>query len=150
MINQKSAKIVTGLAPVTPSSTVPAYVSLLNYRKLTAVISVKNGATVTGSDITLKQAKDALGTGEKALAFTTVWANTDTGASDTLVETAVTLNTFTTATTDNKSLLYVIEVDVTALDLDNGFSFVRVGTGNAINTVLGVTYIQHESPYQTG
>lgn len=146
----ESSKIVTGLAPITPSSSTPDYVSLKGYRKLTAIIVVDNGATVTGSAITLKQATDVgnSASDEKALAFTKVWANTDTGASDTLVETAVSNNTFTTATTDNKNLLYVIEVDENDLDVAGGFDCVRVGTANATNTVLSVVYILHGAKFQ--
>lgn len=142
------AKVVQGLAPTTPSTSTPDYVSLKNYRRLTAIISVDNGNTVTGSAITLKQATAVAGTAEKALAFGTVYANEDTGASDALVATAVTSDTFTTDTTNAKNLLYVIEVDASTLDLANGFDCVRVGTGDAANTVLGVTYILHGARQQ--
>src|SRR5262245_22698468 len=65
------------------------WVCLKNYRKCGIVIQVLNGTSVTGSVITLKQASAVAGTGEKALAFTKMLANTDCAASDTLVETAV-------------------------------------------------------------
>lgn len=137
----EQSKIVTGLAPITPSTSTPDYVSMKNYNRLTAIIIVDNGATVTGSAITLKQATAVAATGEKALSFSTVYANTDTGASDALVSTAVTSDTFTTDTTNAKNLLYVIEVDENDLDLANGFDCVRVGTANAANMVLSVVYI---------
>lgn len=136
-----SAKVVTGLGPVTPSSSTPDYVSLKNYGHFTAVILVKNATTVTGSAITLKQATAVAGTGEKALSFTKVWANTDTGASDTLVETAVTSDTFTTDATNSKELMYVIEVDAAQLDTSNGFDCIRVGTGNGVATTVAVLYV---------
>lgn len=135
------SKVVTGLAPITPSTSTPDYVSLKNVNRMTAIITVDNGTVVTGSAITLKQASAVANTGEKALAFAYVHANTDTGAGDTLTETAVTSNTFTTDTTNNKNLMYVIDVDPATLDVANGFDCVRVGTGDAANCVASVVYI---------
>lgn len=141
------AHIVQGFAPATPSSSTPDYVSLKGYGGMLAIITVDNGDTVTGSAITLKQASDVAATGEKALAFDTVWANTDTGAGATLTETAVTSDTFTTSTTNAKNLIYVIDVPVENMDTDNGFDCVRVGTGNAANTVLSVVYVLYKPVY---
>lgn len=155
MISQNSllveqAKIVTGLAPITPSSSTPDYVSMKHYERLTAIVIVDNGTTVTGSDITLKQATAVAGTSEKALSFSYVWANTDTGAGDALTKTAVTSNTFTTDETNAKNLIYVIEVDSADLDTEGGFDCVRVGTGNGTNMVLSVVYILWPARYQKG
>ena len=55
-------KFVEGLAPQTPSSSTPDYVSLKHYKHLTIVIQAKNATTVTGSAITLKQATDVAAT----------------------------------------------------------------------------------------
>jgi len=134
-------KVVQGLAPITPSSSEPDYVNLANFKKATVIISVDNGSTVTGSAITLKQATDASGTSEKALSFSKVWAITDTGAGDEPTETDVTSDTFTTDTTNTKNLLYQIEVDAADLDMDDGFTFLRAGTGDGANMVLGVLYV---------
>lgn len=140
-------KFVVGLAPITPSTSTPDYVSLKEYSHLTAIIVCDNATTVTGSAITLKQATDVAGTGEKALAFSKMWANADVGASDTLVETAVSSDTFTTQAVNNKNALYVIEVDAASLDVDNGFDCVRVGTGDATATVLSVVYFLSGARY---
>lgn len=143
----EQVKFVQGLAPITPSTSVPDYVSMKNYNKFAAVISIDNGATVTGTAITLKQAQAVANTGEKALAFSKVWANVDIGATDTLVETAVSSNTFTSDTTDNKNLMYVIEVDPAELDVANGFDCIRVGTGNGVNCVTSVLYMLWPAKY---
>ena len=140
-------KFVTGLAPITPSASVPDYASLKNYDRMTAVIMADNAEGVTGSAITLLQASAVANTGEKALTFSTMYANTDTGAADTLVATAVTNSTFTTSTTNNKNLLYVIDIPVSSLDVANSFDCVRVGTANAVNTTLSVLYILHPCRY---
>lgn len=130
-----------GLAPQVPSTSTPDYVSLKNVHRLTAVISVNNGTGVTGSAITLKQATAVAGTSEKELAFSKVYRNVDCGAADGLTEAAVTSNTFTTATTSSKQLLYVIDIDPSTLDVNNGFDCVRVGTGDAVNATVSVLYI---------
>jgi 3-deoxy-D-manno-octulosonate 8-phosphate phosphatase KdsC-like HAD superfamily phosphatase len=142
-----SAKVVTGLAPITPSTSTPDYVSLKNYGHFTAIITVDNATTVTGSAITLKQCTVVAGTDEKALAFTKVWANVDTAASDALVETAVVSSTFTTDSTNNKNLMYVIEVDAAELDVSNGFDCIRVGTGDATAAVVSVVYVLSNPRY---
>lgn len=119
------------------------YVSLKNFDRCTIVIAVDNATTVTGGAITLKQATAVAGTSEKALAFSTMYANTDVAASDTLTATAVTSDTFTTSTTDNKNLLYVIEVKASDLDIANGFDCLRVDVLSMANAVGFVQYILH-------
>lgn len=119
------------------------YVSLKGYDRLTIVIAVDNATTVTGGAITLKQATAVAGTSEKALAFSKMYANLDAAAGDTLTETAVTSDTFTTLTTDNKNALYVIEVKASDLDVANGFDCVRVDSLLMANAVAFVQYILH-------
>lgn len=134
-------KPVRGLDSVVPSSSTPKYVNLANYNHLTVLIMVKNATTVTGSAITLKQASDTAATGEKALAFTKMWSNIDQATLDLLAQQTVVSNTFTTDNTDSKSLMYVIEVDAADLDVTNGFSCVRAGTGNATAATVTVVYL---------
>ena len=142
-------KAVTGLAPITPSTSTPDYVSMENHCRLTIYILCDNATTVTGSAITIKQATDAAASDEKAVAFSRMLANTDTGASDTLVETTVTSDTFTTDSTDAKNLLYVVEIDENDLDLANSFTHVRAGTGNAVSTVVSVLYVLSGERYSS-
>lgn len=146
MINPNAAfveqvKIVEGLFAAVPTGSTPDYVSLKGYGKCTAVISVKNATTVTGSAITMKQATTVAGGGEKALPFSRAWQNIDTAASDTLAEVAVTADTFTTDNTNSKNLLYVVEVRPDDMDVHGGFDCVRVGTGNATAATVHVTYL---------
>ena len=134
-------RVVSMLGPRTPDLSTPRWVSLKNSSKLVIFIQVQNGETVTGSALTLLQAKTVTGTGSKTLALTKVYATLDTedaSMGDTLVETSVSNNTFTPDTTDDKSLLYVIEVDATQLDVANGYDCVRVGTADADATVVGI------------
>ena len=146
----EQAKPVVGLSNTTPTASTPDYVSLKNFEKLTIIILALNATTVTGSAITVKQATDVSAGNEKALAFSKMYANTDVGADDALVETAVTNNTFTTATTNSKSLMYVIEINANDLDVDGGFDCVRAGTGNATAATLTVLYLLWPPKYGKG
>lgn len=142
--------VVVAFPPAASPASTEDYVSLKGAKYVTVIISVDNGSTVTGADVTLKQATVVAGTDEKALSFDTVYANTDVGASDTLVKTTVTSNTFTTDTTDNKNLLYVICVDASSLDVANNFDCFRVDvTGNA-NCVASGVYILSNQRYSVG
>lgn len=146
----EQAKIVNGLKIAVPSTSTPDYVCMKNYQKCTIIVSILNGTTVTGSAITVKQATDVGNSlsDEKALAFDTMWANLDEAATDTLVSTAVTSNTFTTLTTNSKIARYVIEIDAAMLDTANGFDCIRAGTGNAANILTtDVLYILWGAKY---
>ena len=143
-------KVVTGLAAILPSTSTPDYVSLKNYERLVVILTVNNASTVTGSAITLKQATDVAATAEKPLGFTKMWANVDTDAGEDLTETAVSNNTFTTDTTDNKNLMYIIDVPASSLDHANGFDCVRLGTANAVAAVCNATYILCNGKYIFG
>lgn len=145
---REAVKVVVGLSPRTPSTSVPRYVSLKNHGKLIILIVATNAETVTGSAISLTQAKDVSGTGAKALALTEVYRTLDVedaSAGDTLVRDAVVSNTFTTDATDDKSLLYLIEVDASQLDVTNLFDCVRVNTGDATASTLTVLYLLYPS-----
>lgn len=145
------AKIVMGCAPAALTSTAGDgdYVSMKGYSKLSIILSVLNGSTVTGGTVTLKQASDVAGTGEKALSFAKNWVNTDCGAGDTLTETTVSSDTFTTGTTNSKQLLYVMEVSSGDLDVANGFDCVRIDSTGMANAVGAVTYVLHGSRYSS-
>jgi environmental stress-induced protein Ves len=82
------AKIVVGAPPAALATTAGDgdFVSLKGYDRLTIILSVLNGTTVTGGAITLLQATDVSGTGAKALAFDKVYANVDTAAGEALTE----------------------------------------------------------------
>lgn len=143
----EQAKIVWGMGPKVPSSTVPDYVSLKGYGRCCVIITGLNTTTVTGSAITLKQATAVANTGETALAFDKVFANLDVTATDTLVETAVSSNTFTTDATNSINFMYVIDVRPEMLDQANNYDCIRLGTGNATNATLSVTYILYPAKY---
>jgi hypothetical protein len=131
---------IVGLAPVAPSTSVPDYVSLKDVENVDVVVCVKNGATVTGSAITLKQASAVANTGEKALAFTQYYSVTDPANTCVPASATAASNTFTTANTNNASLLYIIPVNKAMLDTANSFDCIRAGTGDATNATVCVLY----------
>lgn len=118
------------------------YVSMKGYARCQIVIVIADGTTVTGSTITLQQAKAIAGTSEKPLGFTRMLANTDYAASKAMTETAVTANTFTTQTTNSKDSVYIIDVSASDLDVANGFDCLRVDcTGHAATNPRGAVVI---------
>lgn len=137
---QEQVTPIWGAGPVAPSSTTPDTINMKNVARLYAVISVLNGTTVTGSAISLKQAVNVANGSEKALAFSYVYQNIDCAAAQTLTNTAVASNTFTTDNTNSKALLYVIDIRPEMLDSDGGFDCCRVATGNATNATVSVMY----------
>lgn len=136
-------KFVTGCPPaaLTGAAGDGDYISMKNYTNLSIVIQVDNGSTVTGGAISLKQATAVAGTGEQPLGFSKMFANIDAGASDDLVETVVSGDTFTTDTTNNKNLMYVIDVQDTDLDIVDGYDCVRIDVASMANAIGSVTYI---------
>lgn len=145
----EKATIFPSLTPQVPSSAVPTRVSLKYYNHVTFIVQVTNDSTGgTAAAITLKQSTDANGADEKALEFDTVWAVTNVeNAKAPLVKTAVTNNTFNTASTADTNALYVIEVNAEDLDTSNGFDYIRVGVGDAEHATVSVLAILDEARY---
>lgn len=129
----EQAKIVELIPDGSDGAAAGDYVSLKHYKRWAIILQVNNATTVTAGAVTLKQATAVAGTAAKALAFTKMWANLDTGATDTLVETAVTSNTFDTDDTDAKNQMYVMEGTSDDLDVANGFDCMTIGVAAAID-----------------
>lgn len=120
------------------------YVSLKGYAKCSIDIFIADGTTITACDVTLLQATAVAGTNEKALAFAKVYKAVDLGASQALVETAVTNNTFATQGVNSKNSRYVIEVDASSLDIAGGFDCIRFdGANHAATSSRGCVVLYH-------
>ena len=117
------------------------YVSLKGYSRVTFLIFVTNGTTVTGSAITLEQATAVAGTGAKALAFDHAQRTIDAAANPRLARFTVASNTFTTDATDSKELVYAIDVKRQQLDTENGYDCVRPKLANATAATCEVVAI---------
>lgn len=141
-IAQEQDRVVIATQGLLLASTVgdAKYVSLKGYAQAEIWIAIADGTTITACDVTLAQATAVAGTNEKALNFDTVWKAVDLGASQTLVETAVTSNTFKTQTTNSKDSLYVINVTPDMLDIAGGFDCFRFdGANHAATSSRGCT-----------
>ena len=150
----ENAAIINMVPPTATPLGLEQPVTCKGYDRVTFLLSVDNGNSVSGSAVTLKQGT-AVGstgamTGDKALGFDWVYANTDTGAGGTLTKTAVTSDTFTTDTTNAKNLLYVIEVDTSSLDADNNFDCIRIDLTDPTNAVVQCDCILWRGLYQGG
>ena len=106
-------------------------VSLKGYEHIDVVISVGN---VAGDiTVTLKQSSDVAGTGEKALAFDAMWKDQ--------TKTTVTSDTFDIAAASDDNSIFVIPIDASELDVDNGFDCIRVDlTDPAAAALVSCTY----------
>ncbi len=134
---------VLAFGPATVAGAAPLYINLAQADVVEVVVSGKNGSGVTGSAITLAQAKSNAGANTKALGFAVHYKNEDaTNSSGTSVPTKVNTssNTFTTVTTNTVSYVYRIPVRPAMLDTENGFYYLGVGAANATNTTLTIEY----------
>ena len=77
MLLVQETKIVSGGGPVLldTAGITGDYVSMKNYHHLTVVVGLTPASGTDTAAITLKQASDVAGTGEKSLDFTRAWRN---------------------------------------------------------------------------
>lgn len=137
----ENAKIVVGAVPIdtTGAAVTGDYVSMKGYTHLTVIIM--QGAWAGGTPaVTLKQATDVAGTGEKALSFTKYFAGVAL-TDDLYAATTVSSDTYNLAATANT--VNIIEVDASSLDVDNGFDCVRLGiaTPGSNADLIAVLYV---------
>ena len=148
MLLHEQVKIVMGAPPAASSTS--DYVSVKNCAKMTAILILDNATTVTGSAITINQATTVAGGSAKVLTAGTAaigYRNIDTGAADLLAAFAITSGTFTTDTTNDKNLLYVLEIDIAAMDVANGFDCIQIANASGSATVIGIVYLLWPTRY---
>lgn len=119
------------------------YVSLKYYNHLTIVIQTGAWAAGTAA-VTLLEATNVSAGSAQALNLETMW--TDDAATGTLVETAVTSDTFNL---DTANSLYIIEIDADELDVDDGYDCVTLAVASpGVNSdFYGVLYILSQPRY---
>lgn len=142
MLSVMNGKWVNAFVPIdtTGAGQDGDWISLKNYDGVAIILGT--GAWAGGAAaVTIEQATDVAGTGAKALAFTTRYADGDVTASDALVATAVAGNTFNLAAANT---LNVIEVKASDLDQVNNFDCIRVRSatpGANADLVYGLYYL---------
>lgn len=118
---------VMGVAPIniTGAGKASPWINMGQGKKVR--FALLQGAWAGGTAaVTVTQASDNAGTGEKAVAFTKIWQATISGQTlDVLAEVAVTSNTFNLSTA---GVLTIIEIQAGDLDTNNAFNFVRINT----------------------
>ena len=130
------------LAPATDAAgRTGAYVNTAYSTKLHIRVHAAQGNAATIL-LSLLQATSAAGAGSKAGPASQIWANLDTAASDALVRVATDAATYTTDA-GVKLKIVCFEIDCSALDVANGFSYVTVSTG--ASNVANVTAATMES-----
>jgi hypothetical protein len=137
----------TSVVALASTAGVGSYVSMKNFRKLTAIIDILNGTGPTGTAITVKQATAVAGTGAKALTFTRMLANIDVAAAQAFTETAVSAGTFTTDVTNAKRLRYILEINAEDLDIANGFDCLSVQGASGANSTGLISYVMWGARY---
>ena len=115
------------------------WVSMAHARRLG--ILLLTGAWAGGtSAVTLEQATSAAGAGAKALGLTEYFIKTGYGGASAFARTAVVSDTFNLSAA---SKVILIEVDAAQLDVNGGFSHVRVRAASpgANNDYLAIGYV---------
>ncbi len=149
----EAVKIVTMGGPVllNTAGITGTRVSMKGYRRLALVISLAPASGTDVSAVTLKQSKtvaDSPST-EKALSFTKMYRQA-IATSDLFTETAVVADTFNTSATAVAET-FVIEVDETDLDINNGFDCVRVAMSDpgSVSTPATVLALLYQAKFET-
>lgn len=127
------------------------YVSLKLYRRCAVVFIAAAGTAGDDPVISLRQAQDVSDTGGKALNFTRidVKAGADLYAIGTFTQIANSDSDYTDATHAEVQKIYVIDIEDTDLDIDNGFDCFRAAIADTgSNAQLGtILYFLHEPRY---
>lgn len=115
------------------------WVSMAHGRRLAIILLT--GAWAGGtSAVTLEQATSAAGAGAKALSLAEYWSKTGYGATTVFARVAVAGDTFNLSAANK---VHVIEVDAAELDVNAGFTHVRVRAASpgANNDYLAIAYV---------
>lgn len=131
------------------------WVSLENYERCVVALFCAAGAAGEDPVLTLEQATAADGTGAKALNFTVIneKVGTLTGVTAWTRTTQAAGNTYTNAAAGEAQNLFVIEFSAAELDVDNGFTFVRLSvadTGATAGKFGAALYIMLNARYPQG
>ncbi len=123
------------------------WVSMENYRRCAIVL--RSAAWAGGNAaVTLEQAQDAAGTGAKALSFDKYYQvfNAADTPEDAVSEVAVSNDTYNFT---GANQVHVIEIRAADLDINNGFTFLRVQTASpgANADLIAAHYVLYKGGY---
>ena len=140
--------VEAGVVPkdITGAAQTGDYVKLTEYQR--CLILISQGAWAGGTPaLTLKQATDASGTGEKALAFTERFTQVGLTGSG-LAKTAVDSDTFNLPNVANT--INVLDIHGSHLDVNNGFTHLRVAVASpgANADLLRIGYLLYDARFK--
>ena len=134
-------KIVEAIAPAADAAgRSSAAISLKNAGKAYIYVHVTQGNAATIALTPMQAVNVSKGSGKVLANSVPIWANLDTGASDTLVRATDAVNYTTDAAVKNKVVIF--EIDPALLDVANGFDCIYFTTGasNAANITSGAFF----------
>lgn len=143
------AQIATGIKPVNLASAANNgdWINLKNFHRCAVVVVADDGTAANDLTLTMTQATDNAGAGEKALNFTEIFTKQGSDLEAIATWTKVTqtaANTYTSATNGEEELIYVVDFAAEDLDIANDFDHIQatiaqVGAAK-VGTVLMIPY----------
>lgn len=135
-------KIVQAVEPKTTNAAITGdYVSLKNVITGTVVVNLTQ-AVGHATQVSLYQAKDVSGTGEKSLTnIVPIWANEDVSLGDSLIRQTDGVSYTVANTAKNKQVVF--HIDPARLDVNDGFTClnVRIGASTQVTNFACAEFI---------
>jgi hypothetical protein len=143
---------VSGIVPINIGSARSSdVVSVKNHGRVAIVFHKAAGSASEDPTLTILQATSVAPSNAKALNFTDVFTKQGTLSSvGTWTKTTqASGNTYTNATASENEAVWVIDIPVDTLDVDNGFDCVQVTIADAgsVNQIASLMIIPHEPRY---
>jgi hypothetical protein len=144
--------IVSGIVPINlGSARTGDTISMRNYGRCALVFFKAAGSASEDPTLTVEQATSITPSSAKALTFTTIFTKqgtlTSVGTWTKTTQTAAA--TYTNASASENEAVWVIDINVEDMDVDNGFDCLRVTIADAgsTNQIGALLYILHEPRY---
>ena len=144
--------IVSGIVPINlGSARTGDTITMKNFGRCALVFFKAAGSASEDPTLTVEQATSITPSSAKALNFTTIYTKQGTLTSvGTWTKTSQSAgNTYTNTTASENEAVWVIDINVEDMDVDNGFDCLRVTIADAgsTNQLGALLYILHEPRY---
>ncbi|MFA5387059.1 MAG: hypothetical protein WC322_01530 [Candidatus Paceibacterota bacterium] len=157
-VNAKAVEVmqfVPAFAPVdmsTGAGPTSDWVTMKDFRRCAIVFSAGVGTTGNDSTITLLQATSVTGTSSKALNFSEVYVKqgllVNAIAQFTKTDNPTADNSYTSDTSGESELVWVIEIKAEDLDIDGGFDCIQASVNDHGAAKVGsVLYVLYDAVY---
>jgi hypothetical protein len=144
--------IVSGIVPINlGSARTGDTISMRNYGRCTILFFKAAGSASEDPTLTVEQATSVAPSSAKALTFTTIFTKqgTLTSVGTWTKTTQSAAGTYTNTTASENEAIWVIDINVEDMDVDNGFDCLRVTIADAgsTNQLGALLYLLHEPRY---